>query len=63
MSKTTITVRMEVEVDEAAWTEEYGEPRGRIVDSVEDYILNQLTQSPAAEADALEVTAYAVYER
>jgi hypothetical protein len=54
----TFEVRMEIEVDTQAWEEEYG-PQNLKRD-VEDYILNQLTASAAAESGLLKVTAYAV---
>lgn len=56
MTKRTITVRMEIEIDEAAWATEYGTP----VSSIEDYVLNQIWGSPAAEAGAIAPVGYVV---
>lgn len=55
-SKRTINVRIEIEIDEEAWATEYGTP----VSSVEDYVLNQIWGSPAAEAGAIAPTGYVV---
>lgn len=56
MTKRTITVRMEIEIDEEVWATEYGTP----VSSVEDYVLNQIWGSPAAEAGAIAPSGYVV---
>jgi hypothetical protein len=56
MTKRTITVRMEIEIDDAAWASEYGTP----ISSIEDYILNQIWGSPAAEAGAIAPAGYVV---
>jgi hypothetical protein len=53
---------MEIVVYPEAWEHEYGTAPESIARDVEDYILTQLTQSPAAEADALEIAGYAVNE-
>lgn len=55
-------VRMEIEVDEAAWVAEYGCPPNRVARDVEDYLLNHVQQSPAADAKALDISGYAVHE-
>jgi hypothetical protein len=55
-TRRVLNIRMEVEVDEHTWSTEYGTP----IASVEDYLLNQIAQSPAAEAGAITVTGYAV---
>lgn len=55
-TRRVLNIRMEIEVDENAWNTEYGTP----IASVEDYLLNQISQSPAAEAGAITVTGYVV---
>ncbi len=57
-----VTVVMELVVDEAAWCEEYGTDVGSVQRDVEDYILNLVTQSPAANARGFEVIGYALRE-
>jgi hypothetical protein len=42
------TVHMEIDVDTEAWEAEYGT---RALEDVENYLLNHLLQSPAAQAD------------
>jgi hypothetical protein len=59
-AKYRIAVRMEIEVDPAAWQFEYG--MSGDVNDVEDYLLGQMTQSPAAEADCYTVAGFAVEE-
>ncbi len=56
----TLSIRMEVEVDQAAWQAEYGTAGD--ANDVEDYVLGQLTQSPAADAGCFQVTGYAAEE-
>lgn len=54
-----IKIRMEIEVDEAAWSEMYGTPKQRLATDVEDYLLNQVLQSPASVA--LDLQGYSVH--
>jgi hypothetical protein len=60
VSRLLLTVHAEIEVDRDAWEAEYGNPGN--INEVEDYLLNQLSQSPAAEAGAFVVTGFAVSE-
>jgi hypothetical protein len=59
-AKYRIAVRMEIEVDPAAWQAEYGTSGD--ANDVEDYLLNQTQQCPAADADCFTVTGFAVEE-
>lgn len=59
-TKYRISVRMEIEVDQGAWQSEYGSDGD--ANDVENYLLNQITQCPAAEADCCTVTGFAVKE-
>jgi hypothetical protein len=52
------TVHMEIDVDTEAWEAEYGT---RALEDVENYLLNHLLQSPAAQADGFEITGFAVH--
>lgn len=54
----TLSIRMEIEVNVSAWRAEYGTP-GDTRD-VEDYLLANLTQCPAAEAGCFTVAGFAV---
>jgi hypothetical protein len=60
---TVVSFTLTVEVDDAAWANVYGvgdgydrseaQPRRSLVADVEDYVVNQITQSPAADEDAI----------
>lgn len=57
---TTLSVRMEIQVDPAEWRSEYGSTGN--ANDVESYLLNTLQQCPAAEAGCFTITGYAVQE-
>lgn len=60
---TVVSFTLTLEIDDAQWANAYGvgdgydraeaQPQRSLVADVEDYVTNQLTQSPAADEDAI----------